>query len=97
MGTGTHMTKQPRNTTIRDKHRKQIAKTHPDCHICGQPIDYTLPHLDPGEYVVDHLIPLAAGGTDTINNKAAAHRSCNRAKSDTNTTTLRSYSTTRQW
>lgn len=69
-----------RNTTQRDRDRARIARSHPACHICGQPIDYTLPYLDPGEYVVDHLIPLTNGGPDTLANKAAAHRQCNRNK-----------------
>ena len=69
-----------RSTTQRDRDRQRIRRTRPACHICGQPIDYTAPHLDPGAYVVDHLIPLAKGGPDTLANKGAAHRSCNRAK-----------------
>jgi 5-methylcytosine-specific restriction endonuclease McrA len=71
-----------RNTTLRDKHRAIIARHRPPCHICGQPIDYTLPHDDPDSYVVDHLTPLDRGGTDTLDNKGAAHRRCNRAKSN---------------
>ena len=50
------------------------------CHICGHPIDYTLPWTDPAAYVVDHIVPIAAGGSDAINNKQAAHRDCNRQK-----------------
>ena len=71
-----------RNTTIRDRHRAAIRKGEPPCWICGQPIDYTLPHLDPGAFVVDHVIPLDKGGPDTLGNKRAAHRACNRAKSN---------------
>lgn len=71
-----------RNTTIRDRHRAVIARAKPPCHICGKVIDYTLPHLDPMAYVVDHIVPLAAGGPDALANKAAAHRACNRAKGD---------------
>lgn len=70
------------NTTVRDRDRKAIARTKPPCGICGEPIDYTLPYLDPGSYVVDHVIPINRGGTDTLDNKQAAHRSCNRTKSD---------------
>lgn len=71
-----------RSTTIRDRHRTTIARTQPPCALCGKPIDYTLHHLDPMSYVVDHVLPLNRGGTDTLDNKQAAHRSCNRAKSD---------------
>lgn len=84
-----------RNTSTRDRHRRAIQRghpncgghddcrrKHPDCGICGQPIDYELPYLDPFEFVVDHIIPLAAGGPDELSNKQAAHRCCNRDKSD---------------
>lgn len=69
-----------RNTNTRDMHRRAIASTGAGCHICGEPIDYTLPHLDPMAFVVDHLIPMAKGGADTLANKAAAHRLCNLRK-----------------
>lgn len=69
-----------RHTTTRDRHRATIARSKPACHICGLPIDYTLHHLDPGAFVVDHVTPLHKGGADTLANKAAAHRACNAAK-----------------
>ena len=69
-----------RDTRQRDKDRARIRKTGTACGICGEPIDYTLPYLDPGEFVVDHIVPLSKGGADTLANKQAAHRSCNRAK-----------------
>ena len=69
-----------RNSTQRNKDRARIRRGHPACAICGEPIDYTLPYLDPGEFVVDHIVPLSKGGADRIENKQAAHRSCNRAK-----------------
>ena len=72
-----------RNTTIRDRHRKQIARGRPPCSICGAEIDYTLRYPDPMCYVVDHVIPWAKGGSDTLDNKAAAHSACNRLKWDT--------------
>lgn len=63
-----------RNTTIRDRHRKQIAHDQPPCGICGNPINYELPHTDPNSYVVDHIIPINKGGADALANKQAAHR-----------------------
>ena len=72
----------PRNSAKRDKDRATIKRGRPACHICGQPIDYSLPYLDPGEFTVDHLVSLKRGGADTLANKAAAHRACNRSKSD---------------
>lgn len=69
-----------RNTTVRDRDRAAIRRTKPPCHICGLEIDYALPHLDPMAFEVDHVIPLARGGADTLENKAASHRKCNRDK-----------------
>ena len=88
-----------RSTTQRDRDRNAIRRTKPPCGICEQPIDYTLPYLDPGEYVVDHVIPLNKGGTDTLDNKQAAHRSCNRLKSDKTADDLapRTFVTSRSW
>lgn len=76
------MSKAPRPTTIRDKHRAHIKRDRPPCHICGTPIDYDADWLSPLSFTVDHIIPLAKGGPDTLDNKAAAHRACNRSKSD---------------
>lgn len=74
------MSRPTRNTTIRDRHRRYIARTKPPCSLCGQDIDYTLPHLDPMSFVVDHILPVARGGGDELDNKAAAHRACNESK-----------------
>jgi 5-methylcytosine-specific restriction endonuclease McrA len=42
------------------------------CHLCG------LPFTDPNDPpVADHVIPRVHGGSDRIENLAAAHRSCN--------------------
>lgn len=63
-----------RNTATRDRHRAAIKRERPACGICEQEIDYSLPHLDPMAFVVDHIVPLAKGGTDELANKQAAHR-----------------------
>lgn len=91
-----------RSTTVRDRHRAAIARTKAGCHICETPIDYTLPHTHPGAFVVDHVVPLARGGADTLENKAAAHKWCNRDKSDKVANTParpepRTFVTSRQW
>jgi 5-methylcytosine-specific restriction endonuclease McrA len=69
-----------RNTAQRDRDRKAIARTKPPCGICEGDIDYTLGHLDPMAYVVDHIVPWSKGGADDLTNKQAAHRSCNEHK-----------------
>ena len=69
-----------RNTQIRDQHRAAIARTKPPCGLCGEPIDYTLKWPHARSFVVDHIIPIIHGGTDTLDNKQAAHRDCNGIK-----------------
>ncbi|MBF6584421.1 HNH endonuclease [Nocardia farcinica] len=92
-----------RNTTTRDRHRAVLRRNKPPCGICGQDIDYTLPHLHPHSYVVDHIIPLARGGTDDLDNKQPAHRHCNETKAARTTEELtaaagpRTYITHRTW
>jgi 5-methylcytosine-specific restriction endonuclease McrA len=64
----------PRSRATQKQTRAIIAAaTH--CHICGRPFDN--PHDPP---VADHIVPRARGGPDTIDNLAAAHRSCNGRK-----------------
>jgi len=71
-----------RNTTRRDMIRKAVRQRDEPCHICGGAIDYNAPHLSPGEFVIDHVIPLSKGGADALHNCRAAHRACNRTKGD---------------
>lgn len=71
-----------RNTTIRDRHRAALRSRKLPCAICGEPIDYDLPHTDPRSFVVDHITPLSRGGPDTLANKQPTHRDCNLAKRD---------------
>ncbi|GAA5143294.1 hypothetical protein GCM10023340_08380 [Nocardioides marinquilinus] len=88
-----------RNTTVRDQHRRAIRRTQPACGICHTAIDYDLHYTDPMSYVVDHVVPLNKGGADTLENKQAAHRRCNRLKSDNleGATPTRAFETTRTW
>jgi len=88
-----------RSTTTRDRDRRAIARTKPPCGICEQPIDYTLKSPDPMSFEVDHVIAVNNGGTDTLENKQASHRACNRAKWDRLAETLgpRTFVTDRSW
>ena len=56
-------------TVLPDQHGAKCRK--PDCKGC-------VPH--PMRFEADHKVPLAKGGTDTIDNKQASHRRCNSAK-----------------
>lgn len=68
---------------VYESHRKKILAAASVCAICGRPLDKSLKYPDPMSPTVDHIIPIAKGGHPTdLNNLQAAHRCCNRAKSD---------------
>lgn len=69
-----------RSTTTRDRARARMRAQNAACHICGQPIDYSLTADHPRSFVADHVIPLAKGGRDEQDNMRAAHRDCNSTK-----------------
>lgn len=47
------------------------------CYLCGGLIDAELPRTDPMGATIDHVVPLARGGDDSLENVRAAHFSCN--------------------
>lgn len=69
-----------RSTTVRDRARARLKRSGAACGICGEPIDYELPHTDPRSFVADHIAPLHRGGRDELLNFQAAHRDCNSTK-----------------
>ena len=73
------------------RNRAAILKGNPVCHICGQPIDMTLPYhitvngkrtTNPMAATADHDLAMAKGGGHERANLKPAHLGCNRAKSD---------------
>ena len=50
------------------------------CHICELPIDPTEVYPSIASAVVDHIKPLALGGTNDDDNLASAHSYCNLVK-----------------
>ena len=74
----------PRNTMTRDRHRNTLAKGHPPCYLCGKDLifDPNCPREHPDRYVVDHIVPLDKGGSDTLDNKAPCCYACNSFKSN---------------
>ena len=50
------------------------------CYLCEQPVPIGVHHLDPRAPTLDHVMPLARGGTHTLVNVKLAHRSCNTLK-----------------
>lgn len=78
------------NGSRRTKQRKALAARQLPCHICGEPIDYSLPPGDPLSFEVDELVPVSRwqeGGYASAeqcaldpNNQAPAHRICNQRR-----------------
>ncbi len=50
------------------------------CHLCGNPVDPTLEWPDPMSPSLDHIVPLANGGSHTEDNVACSHLRCNLSK-----------------
>lgn len=63
------------------RRREQLRASQAPCHICGKPIDYTIPGTEPMGFVMDHIVPLKFNGDElSPANTAAAHRICNGRK-----------------
>ena len=58
------------------------ARDGNDCSICGLPVPKNTPRLHPLAAEVDHIVPIARGGTHNPKNLALAHKTCNIAKGD---------------
>ncbi|WML63644.1 HNH endonuclease signature motif containing protein [Rhodococcus sp. AH-ZY2] len=53
------------------------------CHICGQKVNRKAKAPHPKAATIDHVIPLARGGTHEPINCRCAHFLCNALKRDT--------------
>lgn len=47
------------------------------CGRCSMPIDMRLSGLEPDGPTLGHIVPLAKGGTDELDNLRLEHRKCN--------------------
>ena len=63
------------------KLRARLKAEGRPCHLCGRPIDYSLPPRTPWSFELDHIVPIARGGDPySYANAAASHRICNERK-----------------
>lgn len=70
-----------RNGSARRKLRARLRAEGRPCHLCGQPIDYSLPAGHPWSFEVDEIIPVSRGGDPLdYGNVDAAHRLCNQRR-----------------
>jgi 5-methylcytosine-specific restriction endonuclease McrA len=66
-----------------DYNELQVIATYGgNCHLCGTKIDFMAPRkcgVDGWEQGlhIDHLVPIAKGGSDTLDNVRPAHGLCN--------------------
>lgn len=66
------------NGNARRKLRAWLRSQGLPCHLCGRPIDYSLPPGHPMSFEVDEIVPVSKGGSPyDRGNVAAAHRICN--------------------
>lgn len=73
----------PRRTYRRDVLRGRVRAMGEPCHICGLPIDYSLPARHPLSYELDEVVPVSKGGDPaSLANCRPAHRCCNQWRSD---------------
>ncbi len=78
------------NGSRRSNLRKRIKSLGLPCHLCGLPIDYSLPYLHPDAFVLDEIVPVSSGATDAEKARLAtdpgnvgpAHRHCNQERGD---------------
>lgn len=75
------MANRSRTRAIRARNARVVRDGAGICHLCGHP----------GADAADHVVPLAQGGSDTVDNLRPAHHfepcptcgiKCNRVKSD---------------
>ena len=63
--------------------RRRVLAAYDTCHICGKPVDKTLPARDPWSAEVDELLPVSKGGNPyEFANCKLSHRACNELRSN---------------
>lgn len=66
----------------REAMKRELRGDNPTCALCGLIIDMSLPHTSKWSFEVDHIIPLAKGGSNSYDNFQPVHQKCNRLKGD---------------
>jgi len=68
--------------SVKGRFRSDCRRSGQRCHLCRQPIDYTLPAQHPDAFEADHLQPVALRPdlAYTYSNLRPSHSRCNRAR-----------------
>jgi len=74
---GTQQMSPERRARVR---RALLRKYGPICQLCFTRIDLHVLYPDPWSWSVDHIQPVALGGTNMMTNLRPAHRRCNEAR-----------------
>lgn len=62
---------------------RRVLAAYDTCHLCGRPVDKTLPPGLPGSPETDEIIPVSKGGSPyQFSNCRLSHRWCNRIRSN---------------
>lgn len=72
--------RQKRGQAVRRHLRSVAIRDCLRCGICGGDVDMTLRWPDPGMPTIDHVVPMARGGSDDPENLQLAHYLCNISK-----------------
>ena len=90
------------DATYRRNRAALRAKRMP-CWLCGKPIDYSLPYIDPTTgkpdprtFSADHVDPVGRGGSNH-GELRAAHLGCNKKRQAKRREDLDIIRTTREW
>lgn len=66
------------NSFRRQQTKAYLAERDGDrCHLCHKPIDLELAYPHSRSASIDHLVPVADGGSNDATNLALAHLACN--------------------
>lgn len=72
----------------RQNARAWVLATQDHCHLCGLPVDKTLPKNSPMAPEVDEVVPISRGGSPIDkDNLRLAHRICNQRRGNKMITT----------
>lgn len=85
------------NSAAWKKLRAQVIREESVCWLCNEPVDKEIKWPDKSCAVVDHIIPYVSGGTDSRDNVALAHNSCNLSKGKKDADTVRKDTFTFDW
>nr|DAT11399.1 MAG TPA: HNH endonuclease [Caudoviricetes sp.] len=73
-----------RYKNLKKLYKHECATTQAPCWLCGQPINYNLPHTHNDAFTIDHMLPYSTHPEllEDPTNFRPAHRSCNIQRSN---------------